>query len=155
MLVHQQPSLISHILKKYDHAGKNLFEDANTWVALLEIFTDILQDQSLTSTYLIIDALDECVTDLLKLLDFIIQRSSTSPHVKWIVSSRNWPDIEERLKNAGQNLSLELHAESISTAVKFFIQHKVLQLAQQKSYNDRIRDAVISYLLANANDTFL
>jgi hypothetical protein len=155
MLASQQPSLISHILKKYDHAGKSLFDDANAWVALVEIFTDMLQDPNLNRTYLIIDALDECVTDLPKLLNFIVQSSSTPSHIKWIVSSRKWPDIEERLKNAGQNLSLELNAESISTAVKVFIQHKVLQLAQQKSYNDETRDAVFDYLSSNANNTFL
>ena len=30
LIVKQQPSLISHIRKKYNHAGKTLFEDANT-----------------------------------------------------------------------------------------------------------------------------
>jgi hypothetical protein len=100
LLVDQQPSLISHIRKKHDHAGKTLFEDANACVALSEIFINILQDPSLNGTYLIIDALDECMADLPKLLDFIVQKSSVSPRVKWIVSSRNWPDIEERLESA-------------------------------------------------------
>ncbi len=157
LLVDQQPSLISHIRKKYDHARKNLFEDANAWVALCEIFTNILQDPSLNSTYLIIDALDECVTDLPKLLDFIVQKSSVSPRVKWIVSSRNWPDIEERLERAGHKvrLCLELNAESVSTAVSIYIQYKVLQLAQQKKYDDKTRDAVLDHLFSNANNTFL
>jgi hypothetical protein len=44
MLVSQQPSLVSHIRKRHDHAGKALFEDANAWVALTEIFADVLQD---------------------------------------------------------------------------------------------------------------
>ena len=154
-LISQQPLLISYIRKKYDRAGKGLFEDANTWVVLVEIFIDILQDQNMTSTYLIIDALDECVTDLPKLLNFIVQRSSTSSQVKWIVSSRNWPDIEEQLEKAGQNLSLELNAESVSAAVNFFIRHKVLQLAQQKKYDHKTREAIIGHLSSNANDTFL
>jgi len=29
LLIGQQPSLISHIRKKYDYAGRTLFEDAN------------------------------------------------------------------------------------------------------------------------------
>ena len=37
MLVCQQPSLISHVRKKYDHAGKALFEDANAWIALSDL----------------------------------------------------------------------------------------------------------------------
>jgi len=157
LLVDQQPSLISHIQKKHDHAGKTLFEDANAWVALSEIFTNILQDPSLNSTYLIIDALDECVADLPKLLDFIVQKSSVSPCVKWIVSSRNWPDIEERLVRAGHKvmLCLELNAESISRAVSIYIQHKVLQLAQRKKYDDKTRVAVLQHLASNADDTFL
>ncbi|KIW92907.1 uncharacterized protein Z519_06756 [Cladophialophora bantiana CBS 173.52] len=50
MLVGQQPSLVSRIQKKYDHAGKALFEDANAWAALSEIFANILQDPSMDTT---------------------------------------------------------------------------------------------------------
>jgi hypothetical protein len=42
LLIDQQPLLVSHVRKKYDQAGKALFEDANAWVALSEIFTSIL-----------------------------------------------------------------------------------------------------------------
>jgi hypothetical protein len=156
LLVYQQPLLISHIRKKHDHAGKALFEDANAWVALSEIFTNVLQDPSLKSTCLIIDALDECTEGLPKLLDFIIQKSSVSPHIKWLISSRNWPPIEEQLNKAGSNvrLCLELNAESVSAAVSIYIQHKVCQLAQEKKYDDMTRDAVLEHLSSNANDTF-
>jgi NACHT domain/Heterokaryon incompatibility protein (HET) len=138
LLINQQPSLVLHIQKYYDHAGKTLFEDTNAWVALSDIFTNVLQDPSLKSAYLIIDALDECTIDLPKLLDFIIQKSSVSLHVKWLVSSRNWPPIEERLDKAQNKirLCLELNAESVSAAVSTFIRHKVCQLAQKKTYND-------------------
>ncbi|KAF2682496.1 HET-domain-containing protein [Lentithecium fluviatile CBS 122367] len=157
LLVNQQPSLLSHIRKKHDHAGKALFEDANAWVALSDIFTDILQDPSLNSTFFVIDALDECVAGLLKLLDFIAQKSCVSSRVKWIVSSRNWPDIEERLERVGHKvrLCLELNAESVSTAVSIFIQRKVLQLADKKKYDDKTRDAVLNHLSMHANNTFL
>jgi archaellum biogenesis ATPase FlaH len=157
LLVSQQPSLVSYVRKKYDRAGKTIFEDANAWVALAEIFTEVLRDPSLNATYLIIDALDECVTDLPKLLDFVAKHSSISSRVKWIVSSRNRPDIEEQLERAGHKvrLSLELNAESVSTAVRTFIEQKVSQLAQQKKYDERTRDAVLENLALNANDTFL
>jgi hypothetical protein len=88
----------------------------NVWFILFEIFTNILQDLSLKSTYLIIDVLDKCVTNLLQLLDLIVQKSSISSHVKWIVSSCNWLIIEKQLKTAEQKvrLSLELNADSVS-----------------------------------------
>jgi hypothetical protein len=157
MLITQQPSLASHVRKKHDHAGKALFEDTNAWVVLVEIFEAVLQDPSLRMTYLIIDALDECVTDLPKLLEFIAKQSSASSCVKWIVSSRNWPDIEAQLEQAGHKvkLSLELNAKSVAAAVDVFIQQKVDQLAQEKRYKAEVRHAVLQHLRSNANDTFL
>ena len=67
----------------------------------------------------IIDALDECVKDRARLLDFVT-RQSQNDQAKWLVSSRNWPDIEDQLEATAQKvrLSFELNAESISIAVK-------------------------------------
>jgi hypothetical protein len=157
MLVSQQPLLVSHVRKRHDHAGKALFEGPNAWVVLTEIFVDVLRDPNLSTTYLIIDALDECVTDRTKLLEFVAQQSSTSDRVKWIVSSRNWPEIEAQLERAGYKarLSLELNAKSVARAVNIFIQQKVDQLAQEKRYKPEIRHAVLQHLMSNANDTFL
>lgn len=157
VLVDQQPSLISHIRAKYDHAGKALFEDANAWVALCEIFTNILRDPNLNRTHLLIDALDECVVDRQRLLDFVVEQSSSSSSVKWIVSSRNWPEIEQQLTTAehGVGLSLELNAESVATAVGVFIQQKVIQLSQSNKYDAGTRDVVHRHLSSNADGTFL
>jgi archaellum biogenesis ATPase FlaH len=157
MLVSQQPLLVSYVRDKYDHAGGALFNDANTWAALTEIFTNMLQDPSLDNAYLIIDALDECTTDLSKLLNFVAKQSSASSRVKWLVSSRNWPDIEEQLERAGHKvrLSLELNAKSVSTAVTIFIKQKVLRLAQRKRYDKQTQDAIQEHLRSNANNTFL
>jgi len=159
LLVDQQPSLISHVRKKHDHAKESLFKDANAWVALSEIFTNILQDLSLNSTYLIIDALDECVAeDLPKLLDFIVQKSSVSPRVKWIVSSRNDTNIERRLRldDSGTRLSLELkeNAEQVSRAVNAYIDHCLSELTEIQ-YNKLLRDSVREKMQRKANGTFL
>jgi hypothetical protein len=158
MLVSQQPSLIWHVSKRYDHAGKGVFEDANAWISVMEILTNVLQDPDLYPAYMILDGLDECVSnDLPRLLDFITQHSSVSCHVKWLVSSRGWPDIEERLDRAGRKirLSLELNAKSVSISVRNFIELKVSQLAQQKQYDEHTRKAVAQHLVMNADDTFL
>lgn len=160
MLVDKQPSLIFHVRRLYDKAGKQIFENVNAWEALSEMLTCILKDPLSETTYLIIDALDECITDRNKLLRLIAQQSSAYPHVKWIVSSRNWPGIEEALDVAAQktNLWLEMNEnieESISTAVATFINFEVQRLTKRKKYNDEIRDAVSHHLLLNANGTFL
>jgi hypothetical protein len=156
MLVSQQPSLVSHVLKKHDHAGKALFEDANSWVALTQIFADVLRDPQLRDTYLIIDALDECVTDLPKLLRFIAKQSSASSRIKWIMSSRNWPEIEEQLEEAWHKggLSLELNAElDAARKLALTIKQEVDQLAQEGQYEEETRHAVMQHFMSDASGT--
>ncbi len=157
LLVDQQPSLVSHVQTSYDKAGKALFEDTNAWVALTKIFSSILQDPNLDDTYLIVDALDECVVDLPRLLDFIAQTSSIFTRVKWVVSSRNWPEIEKTLDTAiqKQRLCLELNADSVSNAVATFIQTKVYDLTEKNKYKSETRDVIQQHLSLNAHGTFL
>ncbi|KAL6354150.1 hypothetical protein LRP88_12484 [Fusarium phalaenopsidis] len=153
LLLVQQPSLISHVREKHDHAGRQLFEDGNAWEALSKILAAMLNDASVDGAILIVDALDECKTNQHQLLDFIIEPS----RVKWIVSSRNWPDIEEKLDNAKQKvkLRLELNKDSISKAVDTYIGRKVDQLAREKKYDKETRQAVENHLTSNADGTFL
>ena len=157
LLIDRRPSLASHVQEDYSRAGKTLFEDTNAWVTLSKIFVQMLQDPKLNTALLAIDALDECMVDLENLLDLIAQTSSMSAPVKWIVSSRNWPSIKERLGRAGQKvtLNLELNALSVANAVGAFIEYKVLQLTEQKKYTDKTRAGVLRYLSFNADNTFL
>ncbi len=155
LLIDQQPLLISHVRKKYDDAGKALFEDTNAWVALSEIFTSTLQDPRLKSIYLIIDALDECTVNLNQLLDLISRTASTSPSVKWIVSSRNEPNIEARLRvDNTQRLSLELNEEHVSRAVQMFIDFKVSKLRLIED-DSELQEIVRGQIYTKANGTFL
>jgi hypothetical protein len=156
LLIDQQPVLVSHVRKKYDHAGKTLFEDGNAWVALSEIFTSILQDPNLKNTYLIVDALDECETDLPQLLNLVVRTASICPRVKWIVSSRNQPDIESRLRldNVQMKLSLELNEEHVSRAVERFIKLKVSKLPLITD-DSALQETVRGQIYAKAGGTFL
>lgn len=157
LLANRQRALLKHVQEKYDDAGEKLFVDTNAWFALSEIFTNILQDPGLDSAYLIIDALDECETGLPQLLQFIDKTSSVCPRVKWIISSRNLPNIEEQLNISDQKvqLRLELNKDSITTAVSTYIEHKVGDLAKRKKYNPKLKNLVRDYLFLNADATFL
>ena len=141
-LVVQQRSLISCLREQYDITGKQLFEDSNAFVALSKIFRKMLENTQHTKVYLVVDALDECESELLQLLDII--RNSSSAHVKWLVSSRNEPKIEERFitKHSKLEVSLELNAVSVSGAVEAYIRHKVSVLVQMKRYNDELREKI-------------
>jgi hypothetical protein len=156
MLVDQHPTLISYVRREYDKAGAKVFEDSNAWEALLGILTSILRDPLLQTTYLIIDALDECTTELSRLLDLIVGKSASYPNVKWLVSSRNWPSIEQTLETISgkERLWLDLN-EAVSKAVASYIYFKVEILKSKKGFSDDIRDDISQHLLANAQGTFL
>jgi hypothetical protein len=116
LLADQQPSLISYIRNSYDNTGKALFDGANAWYKLSQIFGDMLCDSKLPPVYIVVDALDECTTGRTEFLH-LIQKLSTSPKVKLLVSSRNWPEIGGKLINE-MNLSLEVNAGLVETAVE-------------------------------------
>lgn len=157
LLATKKRNLIRHIRKSYDVSGKLLFKDGNTWYALSTILQDILDDSSLARVYLMVDALDECDSNIFRLLDLIADSSSRSSKVKWLVSSRNKPDIEERLRMAHSpaKISLELNSYRISRAVNAFISSRVATLAKLKGYKDDLCEKIRKYLSAMAGGTFL
>ncbi|KAF3081867.1 hypothetical protein TWF706_002007 [Orbilia oligospora] len=74
-LILQEESLGSHIQQIYDQVGQGAFEGINSWFRLSKVFGAILSDlirEPTNTVYLIIDALDECVSDLEKLLNLIL-----------------------------------------------------------------------------------
>ena len=144
LLVDQQKTLIRHLRKKYDSSGRQLFEDGNAFQALSEIFSDILHDSSLARVYLMVDALDECNSKLSQLLDLIAPNTPHPSRVKWLVSSRNRSDIEERLRATSScaKISLELNSCHISHAVNAFIDAKVSKLTELKAYKPELRETI-------------
>ncbi|KAJ5777332.1 NACHT-domain-containing protein [Penicillium odoratum] len=157
MLVKQQRVLFSHVRDRFDDYGPKRFEGTNAWTALLKIFRAILNDPQLQTTYLVIDALDECADGMDQLLGLIADSSSSNMRVKWIVSSRNWSNIERKLHQAKfeSEISLELNSEAVSRAVKTFVHFKVQELAQKNEYTDETRAVIYQNLSEKTEDTFL
>lgn len=152
-------ALIRHIRKIYDVSGPSMFDEANTFHALRQILSDMVKDPTIARVYLMVDALDECDFDRSQLLDLIAGYTSGSSRVKWLVSSRNKPDIEEQLMTADARakISLELNSSHISRAVKTFIDFKVSKLRAKKAhlYKDWISENIRDGLYAKSNGTFL
>jgi hypothetical protein len=155
LLLAQQPLLISRVRKKYDTAGRPLFEDRNSFYYFSEILRDMLHDPYLSGAYMIVDALDECETGLPQLLDFIVHNAAASQQVKWIVSSRNRPNIEQYLRpDTRTRLSLELNATQVSYAVKMYIDYNVSRLASLQ-HDEVLQSDVRDRMCRMANGTFL
>jgi len=157
LLLEQEKCLISHLHKKYDYAAREICDDASTFHALSKIFTKMLEHPELAKVYLIVDGLDECQSDLPQLLDLIVSTSSSDSQVKWLVSSNKRPDIKEKLEPNGdlERIGLELNEDLVSTAVKTYIEHKVLELARSNQYDNILQDEVEKQLYQNSRGNFL
>ena len=172
MLLRHQRSLIRH-LDMFKDLGSTLFDACTSFYNLENIFKSMLKDKALERTYLVIDALDECKREepgLPQLLKLISQISEDNHKVKWLVSSRNETEIEAVLEESTtrMRLSLELNAKSVGSAVKAYIDYKMLELAKryQKAYAarenpkiseklQRVLDNVAEEVRVKAEGTFL
>jgi hypothetical protein len=158
LLVAQRPQLVQHMQKRYEGMGKRLFEGPNGVYALREMLSDMLNDTSLPPTYLLIDALDECTSGLSELLHIITDDSlGRQSRVKWLVTSRNLPDIERYLQpdSLGVKVSLEVKASHVSSAVAAFVEYKVQRLVTVQRYNANLQAEVLQQLRSKAEGTFL
>jgi hypothetical protein len=158
LLVAQRPQLVQHVQEKYKAAGKQLFNGDNAVYSLRGMLSDILNDPSLPPTYLLVDALDECTSGLSELLHIITDASlARRSRVKWLVTSRNIPEIERHLQpdSLGAKVSLEVKASHVSKAVATFVEYKVKRLVTVQSYNERLQAEVQQQLRDKAEGTFL
>nr|RBQ96734.1 hypothetical protein FVER53263_13486 [Fusarium verticillioides] len=157
VLLEHQPSLISAIRPSYDKQKDRPFNSINSSELLGDILTTMLQDPSLNDAILLVDALDECTINRSKLIKLIADLSE-SCNTKWIVSSRDWPEIQQELADATGLICLDLEQEHepVSQAVKSYIRKKVDDLAKTKWKNDsELKDKVFDYMQSHADDTFL
>ncbi|KAL2821948.1 hypothetical protein BJX63DRAFT_427310 [Aspergillus granulosus] len=156
MLLEQQPSLISHLRKRYD-SEENFFESGNLFYSLSAVFENQVRDLNETTIYLLVDALDECEVDLPQLLRLIAKtRSISSASIKWIVSSRTRDDIEQLLgcDDEYNKLSLELNAHHVSDAVATYIKYRVSHLVSLQ-HNQMLLEQIKEQLLQKSHGTFL
>ncbi|KAF5497212.1 Vegetative incompatibility protein HET-E-1 [Colletotrichum siamense] len=152
LLCKDHPELVSHVRERYDVEGETPLKDIT---ALQSILGQMLGETYLRDAVLLVDALDEYLADRTELIDIISDFSGSFP-AKWIVSSRNWPDINGQLQHAQKDiLSLELNNDAISQAVSVFVEHKAKELALRKRYSPTMQEAVLKTLLQKARDTFI
>jgi len=153
LLIEQRPGLIKHLRKRYDHAGDSMFSGPNVIDTLWLVLTDILQDDTSLTTYIVLDALDECIEQQEELVSLIVE-SEMRPgsKVKWLLTSRNEPAIRERLQREDicSNTSLEVNARRVQQAVEKYITAKVADLAKDKKYQEALRREVERYLIDKA-----
>jgi hypothetical protein len=138
MLLQQERSLLCHLDTLFGNLGSKLFEDPNAFDNLKAVLQNMLEDKALKRAYLVVDALDECKdaeSGRCELLALISKISETNCKVKWLVSSRDVPDIARSLKENNVRTALSLEAPSIAdslkVAVNAYIKFKMSGLAER------------------------
>ena len=151
LLVHRQPRLISHLSD-----DTYPLKDATAWIFLTKVLDEMLRNPDLKMTYLVVDALDECVTDLHKLLKLVI--CTSSERVKWLVSSRNQKNIEKELQSSYGlrefDLGLETNTEHVSRDLDGYLDDKLSCLASIQ-YNIQLKGRVRDILRQKADGIIL
>ncbi len=157
LLLRGNETLIHYLQRRYDYAGRQLFEGKNALFTLLDVLLDMLKDSSNPRIYLIIDALDECDATIKTLLKWIDQKKITLAHkVKWIVTSRNEVAFQNYFQSSGElHTILELNALHVSRAVDYFILCRVDKLSRTNGYSKKLQASIINELNQKANGTFL
>ena len=143
----------SHLISEVREQFGEMDDSFNTLHAML---CSLLNNARLAEVYLVVDALDECLDDLRRLLEKIVDLSSYE-RAKILVSSSNWPTIEDGLSYQPETISLrlELNEGDISTAVGSYINFQVDSLAKTKKYKPETKEFVFNYLSTHSNNTFL
>ena len=154
VLINEHPELVSPLRRALSQEGSHLFEGDYGVHAIWEVLQHILEDEQVPRVYLVVDAIDECSGLQDKLLLLLTNHAQNLPKkVKWIITSRNEPQIKRALENSSfiHHTSLELNSDHVTQAVREFIRVKVKNL----NYDDLLREEVEKYLTDNADGTFL
>ncbi|CAG8381999.1 unnamed protein product [Penicillium salamii] len=156
LITAQRPQLLRYLRSRYEPAGRHLFEGLNAFYSLSEIFLNLLQDSQLPRLCIIIDAVDECETELPQLLGLITHTKVLNSNIKWILSSRNRDDIGQHLDGRSSITSLRLESvpQQISQAMTNFVNTRVSQLPALKDHID-LQEELKSQICQKANGTFL
>ncbi len=132
----------------YDHAGGTILPSIQT---LQEIMFVLLSMQS--SSYIVLDALDEC-SNLEETLDFInaLRRSNIkgSQNLRIMATSRKLYEVEAALIRAcpdRHTISIKVDARD---DMKRFIEH---ELDRSPRFSSELKEQISAYLLANADGT--
>ncbi|GIC84360.1 uncharacterized protein Aud_000176 [Aspergillus udagawae] len=157
-LITQHKSLMKYLHPKYTERKAKLF---TSFDALWSVLMDMGQDPSISGTYCIVDALDECEPDdqwiILHEIDRTFSNSkpqqSSSNAMHFLITSRPYPEIRRYLSSFSHR---DLSAyPAVTTDLKTMIQERVAWLSRQNNYPRPLMTEISQILEQRAEGTFL
>lgn len=161
-LLRYQPLLYGYILPTFALQGESLFTDAS-FDSLWRIFETMICDPILGTIYCVLDGLDECHKESLKVLLNRLRRyfpsmvdEASTRQLNLIVTCRSYPEFIAELLSRFPRLHLDSQAkDEVNQDVNRFIEAKVDSLAADKSYSANLRLHVVNVFKKRAEGTFL
>ncbi|KAI9889411.1 MAG: hypothetical protein M1814_005347 [Vezdaea aestivalis] len=163
-LFEAQKELIKYAIPHFKRKGAKFVEEIHT---LWEILIGSTSDQIARETICIIDALDECnEQNRAAFMDIVASFSqkyagndTNRPHLKVLLTSRGYQDIELNLVRSDHPLTIRLRAEdednSRANDVKLFVETRIQEICLQKRIPDETARLLTNKVLDNSDQTFL
>ena len=153
----QNQSVLQQIVRVYQSNGNQLTLSFS-W--LWNTFLAATSGPEAGDIVCILDALDECEgqgkdTLIESLNQFYNTRSSFAGHVKFLVTSRPYYDVEDRFDELVIRLTGEDESEQIGKEIDLVIRDRVPKIAARKKFDRKTQDALQERLLATENRTYL
>ena len=165
-LLHQlfihKPELINHAQKQYDIDGENLI---STTQSLWNVLAKATRDPQAGSVILVLDALDECMTEQFKYLvkrieDISLKDDKTSWSLKWLLTTRPYDQILSEFTNLRDafpciHVPGEEKSDEISREIDRVIVYRTNKLAKTKTLSPELREDLQKTLREIPHRTYL
>ena len=165
-LLKSRPNLAKHIIPEFQIQREKLFAESSSqssFPSLWRIFRAMLQDPDLDTVYCVLDGLDECEGDSLKMLlsnlkTLFLTESGpkTLCHLKMIVTSRDFPGSLSEVLSSLSCITLDLDADAeINRDIDLFIEDKINELCKLRRFSDQLCAHIKDVFRKRAQGTFL
>ena len=163
-LLKSRPSLFKHIESDFQIQGDKLFKmESSSFPSLWKIFCDMVQDPDLKSVYCVLDGLDECDEESLKLLLCKLKSlfltklgPNTVYHLKMILISRDLSGLLPEVISSFPCITLDINTDAeINHDIHRFIEVKINELSKHRRYPDQLCAHVKEVFRERAQGTFL
>ncbi|KAF5522140.1 Vegetative incompatibility protein HET-E-1 [Colletotrichum aenigma] len=147
----QKADLVPYILERYERDGPAF---ADSYKILADLLTDMLRDPCAGETYLMVDALDECLDDV-PLLD-LINRTVTEKdsRTKWFVTSRQIIAKSRFSQDCRQvELLLGQHAKEISKSIDSLMKLRLREIVAENR-SKKLSRTLLQAIQDRAQSTF-
>lgn len=159
LLYEATPRLGEHVYRRWDESRHSFDKDLESIHEIWAILRAMLSDQEQSVTYIIIDSIDECRTDLDKLLALIRNDGlNFSRSVKWLLTSRPLDTSQQIYLDRTPNhhkIELAMHQDEMGRSVEIYTAAKVQELANRNCYPGDQADRLRKLLSEKADNTFL